>query len=251
MGTRFTSKVAVVTGGAKGIGGGISRALAAEGAKVVVLDIDDKAGTATVRRISRNGGAATFIHADVSKKTDAHGAIAKAVKKYGRIDILCQNVGIYPRVFFDDMTEADWDRVMNVNLKSAFFVLKAIIPVMQKQKYGRIVLTTSVTGPRTAIPGLSHYAASKGGLNGLIKGIAIEQAKNGIAINGVEPGTVYTDGVKAQFGEGFSEGLGRIPMGRLGTPEDIAGPVLFLASDDAKYVTGQTIIIDGGQTIVE
>ncbi len=240
-----------MTGGANGIGGGISRALGAEGAKVVVLDIDDKAGASTVRGIVKNGGMATFMHADVSKKADAEGAVAKAVKKYGRIDILCQNVGIYPRVFFDDMTEADWDRVMNVNLKSAFFVLKAAIPVMQRQKYGRIVLTTSVTGPRTAIPGLSHYAASKGGLNGLIKGVAVEQAKNGIAINGVEPGTVYTEGVRAQFGDSLNEGTVRIPIGRLGTPEDMAGPVLFLASDDARYVTGHTIVVDGGQTIVE
>lgn len=251
MGSRFAGKVAVVTGGAKGIGGAISRGLAAEGAEVVILDIDDAAGAKTAREIVGKGGTASFFHADVSKKADADAGVANAVKKYGRIDVLCQNVGIFPRVFFDDMTEADWDRVMNVNLKSAFFVLKACIPVMQKQKHGRIVITTSVTGPRTAIPGLSHYAASKGGLNGLIKGIAIEQAKNGIAINGVEPGTVYTDGVKAQFGESFNEGIGRIPMGRLGTPEDIAGPVLFLASDEAGYVTGHTLIIDGGQTIVE
>lgn len=251
MGSRFTDKVAVVTGGAKGIGGGISRAFGAEGAKVAVLDIDDGAGGSTVRSVIKNGGTASFIHADVSRKADTDAAVAKVLKKYGRIDVLCQNVGIYPRVFFDEMTETDWDRVMNVNLKSAFFVLKAVIPVMQKQNYGRIVLTTSVTGPRTAIPGLSHYAASKGGLNGLIKGIAIEQAKNGISINGVEPGTVYTEGVKAQFGDSLSGGMARIPLGRFGTPEDVAGPVLFLASDDARYVTGQTIIIDGGQTVVE
>ena len=251
MGTRFANKVAVVTGGAKGIGGGISRALGAEGAIVAILDIDDKVGTATAEEVVKNGGTASFIHADVSKKADADTGIAAAVQKYGRVDILCQNVGIYPRISFENMNEMDWDRVMNVNLKSAFFVLKACIPVMQMQKYGRIVVTTSITGPRTAISGLSHYGASKGGLNGLIKGIALEQAKYGITINGVEPGTVYTEGVVAQFGESFNEGLARIPLGRLGKPDDIAGPVLFLASDDAKYVTGQTIIVDGGQTIVE
>jgi len=219
---------------------------------VVVADINDQAGNETVDAITKTGGSASFVHADVSKKADAEAAIAAAVQRYGRVDILCQNVGVFPRVFFDNMTEADWDRVMSINLKSAFFVLKACIPVMQKQKYGRIVLTTSVTGPRTAIPQLSHYGASKGGLNGLIKGIALEQAKHNITINGVEPGTVLTEGVIKEYGESYRNNpVDRIPLGRFGTPEDIAGPVLFLASDDAKYITGQTIIVDGGQTIVE
>ena len=242
----------MVTGGGRGIGGGISRALGAEGASVVVVDLNDQVGNDAVADIKKAGGSAVFVHADVSKKAEADTAIATAVQTYGRVDILCQNVGVFPRVFFDNMTEADWDRVMSVNLKSAFFVLKACIPVMQKRKYGRIVVTTSVTGPRTAIPMLSHYGASKGGLNGLIKGIALEEAKHGITINGVEPGTILTEGVIKEYGESYRNNpVDRIPLGRFGTPEDIAGPVLFLASDDSKYITGQTIIVDGGQTIVE
>jgi 3-oxoacyl-[acyl-carrier protein] reductase len=252
LGTRFVGKIALVTGGAKGIGGGISRSLSGEGATVVVVDFNDGAGRSMVENLTKSGGSASFVRADLSKSADADAAIAAAVQKYGRIDILCQNVGIYPYVPFEKMTEADWDRVMNVNLKSAFFVLKACLPVMQKQKYGKIVFTTSITGPRTAIPGLAHYAASKGGLNGLIKGIAVEYAKYNITINGVEPGTVLTEGVVEQFGESFKDQpTNRIPLGRLGTPDDIAGPVMFLASDDSKYITGHTVIVDGGQTVVE
>ncbi|MDG6925359.1 MAG: SDR family oxidoreductase [Nitrososphaerota archaeon] len=252
MGTRFAGKIALVTGGAKGIGGGISRSLSAEGATVVVADFNDDAGRSMVDDLTKTGGVASFVRADLSKRADADAAVATAVQKYGRVDVLCQNVGIYPYVPFEKMTEADWDRVMNVNLKSAFFVLKACLPVMQRQRYGRIVLTTSITGPRTAIPGLAHYGASKGGLNGLIKGIAVEYSKYTITINGVEPGTVLTEGVVEQFGEGFrDQPTSRIPLGRLGTPDDIAGAVLFLASDDSKYITGHTIIVDGGQTVVE
>jgi 3-oxoacyl-[acyl-carrier protein] reductase len=251
---RLAGKVAIVTGAGRGIGAGIARVLGAEGASVVLVDIDEKTGNEMVARISKDGGAAAFVKADLTRQADAERVAAEVRSKYGRIDVLCQNVGIYPPVAFDKMTETDWDLVMNVNLKSAFFILRACLPQMESQQYGKVVVTTSITGPRTAIPGLAHYAASKGGLNGLIKGVALEEAKYNITVNGVEPGSVMTEGVmlQSQLGPVFQQQtVQRIPLKRLATPEDIGKAVLFLASDDSAYITGQTIIVDGGQTIVE
>jgi len=252
LGNRLSGKVAIVTGAGRGIGNGIARALAREGAKVLVVDIDEKTAKDAVETITKAGGTASSMRADLSKKTDADSVASAAVERYGRIDILCQNVGIYPRVAFEKMTEADWDRVMSVNLKSAFFILKSCLPTMEKQRYGKVVITSSITGPRTAIPGLAHYAASKGGLNGLLKAVALEEGKYNITVNGVEPGTILTEGVRDLYAGGATEQpVDRIPLGRLGTADDIAGAALFLASDDSRYVTGQNVIVDGGQTIVE
>lgn len=252
MGARLEGKVAVVTGAARGIGGGIARVLAGQGARVVVVDINEKLGNGMADRIVADGGAASFVRADLTKKAEAEITSAVTLERYGRIDILAQNVGIYPTVTMDRMAETDWDRVMNVNLKSAYFMLKACLPTMEAQNYGKVVITSSITGPRTAIPGLAHYAASKGGLNGLIKGVALEEAKYNITVNGVEPGTVATEGIEQQLGGSYNKMMAKkIPLGRVANPEDIGLVVLFLACDDSRYVTGQTIIVDGGQTIVE
>ena len=162
-----------------------------------------------------------FVRADVSKQAEAEKVAATALDKFGRIDILCQNVGIFPVLTFDKMTEEVWDRVMNVNLKSAFFVIKACIPQMQKQRYGRVVVTSSITGPRVAATGLAHYGASKGGLNGLIKGVAYEEAKYNITVNGIEPGSVLTEGTVEAHTTLKQKALTLIPLGRLATPEEI------------------------------
>ena len=249
---RVSNKVAIVTGSGRGIGRGIAKVLAAEGAKVVVVDINEEDGKATVKQIEGARGHALFIKTDVTNQAAVEAMVQTAAQHYGRIDILCQNVGIYPTTMIREMTEANWEKVLTTNLKSCFFVVKACLPYMEKQKYGRIVVTSSITGPRTAIPGLAHYAASKSGINGCIKGAALEFARNNITVNGVEPGNVLTEELKVQLGEEYIKNAERrIPLGRLASPEDIAYAVLFLASDEAKYITGQTIIVDGGQTIVE
>ncbi len=253
MGTRLKGKVAIVTGAGKGIGGGIARVFASEGAKVLVADVDEQWGMKTVNRIIETGGEASYIKVDVSKKDDVERMARAAVERYGRIDILCNNAGIFTNMArIEEMTEADWDKILTVNLKGTFLTVKACLPQMLRQKYGRILVTSSTTGNRTAIIGLSHYAASKAGINGFIRNVAIELAEHNITVNGVEPGNILTEGMMEVVGEEYvraNEAV--IPMGRLGEPEDIGYAMTFLASDEAKYITGQTIIVDGGQILPE
>ncbi len=253
MGTRLKGKVAIVTGAGKGIGGGIARVFASEGAKVLVADVDEQWGMKTVDTIIETGGEASYIKVDVSKKDDVERMARAAVERYGRIDILCNNAGIFTNMArIEEMTEGDWDKILTVNLKGTFLTVKACLPQMLRQKYGRILITSSTTGNRTAIIGLSHYAASKAGINGFIRNVAIELAEHNITVNGVEPGNILTEGMMEVVGQEYvrmNEAV--IPMGRLGEPEDIGYAMTFLASDEAKYITGQTIIVDGGQILPE
>ncbi len=176
---------------------------------------------------------------------------ATTLKKHKRIDILIHNAGIYPLVRFEEMTLDNWNDVLNTNLTSAFHAVKACLPVMKKQRDGRIVFTSSISGPRVGLPGASHYTASKGGLNGFMITLAIELAKYNITVNAVEPGNIISEGFDA-LGEAHKKRImAAIPMGRLGTSEDIAYANLFLASDEARYITGQSIIVDGGQVLPE
>jgi 3-oxoacyl-[acyl-carrier protein] reductase len=249
---RLAGKVAIITGGAKGIGKGIAQVFAGEGARVVLAGRDESSGRETEAEIIEAGGDATFMKADITKQVEMVQLAEQATSRYGTIDILVSNAGIYPNSPIETMSEADWDKVFNVNLKAAFFAVQAVIPEMMKKKHGRILFTSSITGPRTAIPGLAHYAASKGGVNGFIKGLALDLARFNITVNGVEPGNVVSPGMAAQLGEEWMKACtARTPLNRLGTPEDVARAHLFLASDEASYITGQTIIVDGGQTIVE
>lgn len=253
MRTRLKEKVAIVTGAGKGIGGGIARVFASEGAKVLVVDVDEQWGMKTVSRIKEAGGEASFVKADVSKKKDMELMARTALERYGRIDVLCNNAGIYKNMArIEEMTEEDWDKILTVNLKGTFLAVKACVPQMIKQKYGRILITSSTTGNRTAIIGLSHYAASKGGINGFIRNVALELAEHNITVNGVEPGNILTEGMMEVVGEEYvriNEEV--IPMGRLGEPEDIGYAMAFLASEEAKFITGQTIVVDGGQILPE
>lgn len=249
---RLEGRVAVITGAAKGIGKGIAQVFAGEGAKVVIADLDDEAGMETAEEIRHAGGEAVFLSVDVTRQVETEKMAQEAINHYGRIDILASNAGIYPHIPIAMMTEADWDRIFNVNLKGAFFAVKAVLPEMIKRNYGRIVFTSSITGPRTAVPGLSHYAATKGGINGFIRGLALELAENNITVNGVEPGNIVTPGVRAQSDDEWIEAeAASIPLHRLGTPEEVGYAELFLASDEASYITGQTIVVDGGQTLPE
>ncbi len=246
-------KIAIVTGAGKGIGGGIARVFASAGARVLVVDVDEKWAIKTVDKIKETGGEASFLRADVSKEGDMVQMAEAAVERYGRIDILCNNAGIFTRMArIEEMTAEDWDTILNVNLRGAFLAVKACVPHMIKQKFGRILITSSITGNRTAIVGLSHYAASKGGINGFIRNIALELAEHNITVNGVEPGNIVTEGMLDVVGEEWikvNEAV--IPLGHLGEPEDIGHAMAFLASDGARFITGQTIVVDGGQILPE
>ena len=252
MAGRLDGKVAIVTGAGRGNGRGIARVFGAEGAKVLVVDRDAEPAAETVSAIAAAGGTASAFQADVSVAAQVEAAVAAAVERYRRIDVLCCNAGIFPVATLDRMTEAEWDRVLTVNLKSVFLAVRACLPRMREQRSGRIVITSSITGPRVAIPGLTHYAASKAGINGFIRAAALELAPHGITINGVEPGSVRTPGFMSLNTEAEAEATAQaIPLKKLAEPEDIGYAMLFLASDEAKYITGQTIVVDGGQILPE
>jgi len=252
MGGRLDGRGAIVTGAGRGIGLGIARVLASEGAGVLLVDRDSDAVAGATEALRGRGLSAAFEVADVSD-ADAMGAVARrAMEQFGRIDIICPNAAIFDSSTVRDMSEILWDRLLAVNLKGVFLIVRACLPRMMAQRYGRIVVTSSITGNRTAIPGMAHYAASKGGINGFIRAAAIELAAHGITVNGIEPGHVMTEGAAPMYDPEFKRAVESfIPMGRFGTPEDVGKAVLFLASDDAAYVTGQTLIVDGGVTLPE
>jgi 3-oxoacyl-[acyl-carrier protein] reductase len=249
---RLAGKIAIITGASKGIGKGIAEVFAAEGANLVLVDRDSTALETVVGQLSANlPGTAVAFKADITKAADMEALAEKTMALYGRIDILCLNAGIYPTVLLDDMNEADWDLVLDTNLKSIFLAVKACLPTMKKQHYGRIVITSSITGPKVAQPGLVHYGASKAGVNGFIKSAALELAKCGITVNGVEPGNIATEGIVDRDPTVVRDLERAIPLGHLGTTHDVAYAMLFLASDEAKYITGETIVVDGGQILPE
>lgn len=243
---KLTNQIALVTGGANGIGKGIAAALAQAGAKVIIGDIDDTRGKETAREL--NGD---FIELDVTQHDQVKDVVDQIVAKYERIDILASNTGVYPQIDIESLTEADWDYIQNINLKGMFFVTQAVLKVMKAQRYGRVIITSSVTWPITGYPGWAHYGASKAGQLGFMRSAALEYAKYGITVNAVQPGNVLTDGLKAQ-GEAYLEGTRKIiPTHELGEPLDIGYAVTFFASQEAKFITGQSLVIDGGQLLPE
>ncbi len=251
MGDRLKGRIAIVVGAARGIGAGIAERFVEEGASVLIADTEDVAGEATARRLSASGACA-FVKADISEKRGAESVVEAALKQFGRLDILVQNAGIYPWTLIENIAAEEWDRVLAVNLKGTFLAAQAALKPMKAQRYGRMVFTSSITGPRVSSPGHGHYSASKAGINGFIRAAAIEFAGYGITVNGVEPGNILTEGMQAHRSADFIAGMEKsVPLGRLGTPRDVANAALYLASDDAEYVTGTTIIVDGGQILPE
>ena len=247
MNGRIRDRVALIVGAARGIGEGIAERFAAEGARLVLADSEEEAGRKTAKRLG-----AAFIRTDISEMVDAEAAVAMAVDRHGRLDIVVQNAGIYPWQLIENTSPKDWDRVVAVNLRGAFNTARAALPPMKAQRSGRMLFTSSITGPHVTSPGHGHYSATKAGINGFIRSAALEFAAYGITVNGVEPGNIMTDAVRVQRGPEFIRSMvDSIPLGRLGTPADVAGAFLFLASDDAAYVTGTTIVVDGGQLLPE
>jgi 3-oxoacyl-[acyl-carrier protein] reductase len=242
----LTDQVAVVTGAARGIGRGIASVLAAEGAHVVVVDVDAELGATTAAEL---GGIA--VAADVTDGASVESMAARVVEDLGRIDILAANAGVYPFADLDALDEQVWNRVMDLNVGGAVRSVRACLPVMRARGYGRIVLTSSITGPITGQPGFAHYGASKAAMLGFMRSAAVELAQSGITINAVMPGNVSTPGFADTSDEHQRRMLSSIPMGRYAEPEEVGWAVRFLASPEAGYITGQTLIVDGGQVLPE
>ena len=249
---RLQGKVAIVTGSGQGIGQAIARVFAAEGAKVVIATRTPAHGEATLKLIRDAGHEAVHFTADIGDAQQAAAVVEKAARHYGRLDILVHNAASFLGGPVESYSEEDLETVLALNLKACFRLSKACIPHLRKQGGGRLLFTSSVTGPRVAMPGTSYYAASKAGVNGFIRTAAIELARDAITVNGVEPGYIKTPAMDLLAdAEGQKQMAKYVPMGYIGDPNDVAYAMLYLASDEARYVTGQTIVVDGGSTLPE
>jgi 3-oxoacyl-[acyl-carrier protein] reductase len=236
----------IVTGASKGIGKGIARVFARQGAEVLVVARHEDAARAVAEEI---GGSA--FAGDVSSPDSMAAMAEAALERHGGIDILCANAGIFPAARLFEMTPEQWDEVLDTNLKGTFLSIRACLPALKKSGRGRIVVTSSITGPITGYPGWTHYGASKAGQLGFMRTAAIELAKDGITINAVMPGNILTEGLDGLGQDYLNTMTASIPLKRLGSVEDIGNAALFFASDEAAYITGQTIVVDGGQVLPE
>lgn len=244
--TSVKGKSVIVTGGSKGIGKGIARVFARNGADVTIAARGDEAGKAAAGELG-----ATFASCDVSDWDSVKSLVDGVAERCGGIDILCANAGVFPQTKMVDMDPSEWDHVMATNLRSSFLCVKACIPHFEKAGKGRVVLTSSITGPVTGFPGWAHYGASKSGQLGFLKTAAMELSRYNTTINAVMPGNIYTEGLQ-DLGQDYLDTMSAsIPLKRLGDVEDIGYAALFFASDQAGYITGQQIVVDGGQILPE
>jgi 3-oxoacyl-[acyl-carrier protein] reductase len=238
----------IVTGGSKGIGKGIARVFAQAGAKVAIVARHGDQAEAAAKEI---GHGAFGLAGDVTSLSSMDAVMKAVAEKNGGIDVLCANAGIFPPAKLEDMTSDEWDLVVDTNLKGTFHSVKAAVPYLKQSDQGRIVLTSSITGPVTGYPGWTHYGATKAGQLGFMRTACIELAKYGITVNAVMPGNIVTEGL-AGMGEEYQRSMAAsVPLKKLGQVEDIGYAALYFASREANYVTGQTIIVDGGQILPE
>jgi len=245
-------RTVIVTGGSKGIGKGIARVFARAGANLLIAARDEGTLQTAAEDLGKeSGGRVETVVGDVSKVADCRLIADTAVERFGGIDVLCANAGIFPEKLLTEMTEADVDEVFACNIKGTMFSVQACLPALEASGHGRVILTSSITGPITGYPGWSHYGASKAAQLGFLRTAAIELAPKRVTVNAVMPGNVMTEGMVELGEEYIRESEAIIPQHRLGSVEDIGYAALFFATDEAGYITGQSLVVDGGQILPE
>jgi 3-oxoacyl-[acyl-carrier protein] reductase len=249
--TSIAGRAVVVTGATRGIGKGIARVFADNGARVLIAGRDQEAASGTVAELTAGGAEVSYVLADVSLRAGCQRIAETAADRLGGVDVLCANAGIFPDRRLADLTDEDLDTVLGTNLRGCILSVQACLPALRQSAHGRVILTSSITGPITGFPGWSHYGASKAGQLGFMRTAAIELAAHAITVNAVLPGNVITEGLEDLGDDYMNEMTASVPLRRLGTVDEIGYAALFLASDEAAYITGQTIVVDGGQTLPE
>jgi 3-oxoacyl-[acyl-carrier protein] reductase len=242
---------AVVTGGSKGIGRGIAETFAAAGVNVVITGRQQGDLDAAVAALAGHPGTVTGVAADVTNPDDCRRVVDLAVKTHGALDIVCANAGVFPSGRIEDLTPQDIEQVIGVNFKGTVYIVQAALSALTASGHGRIIITSSITGPVTGYPGWSHYGASKAAQLGFMRTAAMELAPKNITINAVLPGNIVTEGLVEMGQEYLDQMAAAVPAGRLGSVADIGNTALFFATDEAAYITGQSLIVDGGQILPE
>ena len=243
---KFKGKVAVITGGSSGIGKSIAEVLSTEGANIIIADINIKNATEIVNKIVGLGIKSFAMKTDVSKSYDVEALFETTLKNFGRVDFLINSAGVCPVQTFEEISERDWDFVMNTNLKGTFLCSKFVTPIMKKQKFGRIVNFGSIAGKIGGIKAGAHYSASKAGIMCLTKSLALYLAPYGITVNAVAPGIIKTPMTQELSKGKWESYVKEIPLKMIGAPVDVAHAVAFLVSDEARYITGEILDINGG-----
>jgi 3-oxoacyl-[acyl-carrier protein] reductase len=244
-------RTAVVTGGSKGIGRGIAERFAAAGVNVVVTGRTQKDIDATVADLAGEPGTVSGVAADVTSQEDCRRVVDTAVQRHGGLDIVCANAGIFPTALIEDLTPESIEDVLGVNFKGTVYIVQAAVSALAASGHGRVVITSSITGPITAYPGWSHYGASKAAQLGFLRTAAVELAPKNITVNAVLPGNIITQGL-IEMGQAYMDQMAAaVPAGRLGSVADIGNAALFFATDEAAYITGQSLVVDGGQILPE
>ena len=244
-------RTAIVTGGSRGIGRGIAETFAAAGINVVITGRSQVDVDAAVTALADAPGKVSGVAADVTSPDDCKRVVAAAVERHGALDIVCANAGIFPSARLEDMTPEDLEEVLGVNFKGTVYIIQAALSALADSGHGRIVVTSSITGPFTGYPGWSHYGASKAAQLGFIRTAAMELAPKNITVNAVLPGNIMTEGL-VEMGQDYMDQMtASVPAGRLGTVADIGNAALFFATEEAGYVTGQSLVVDGGQILPE
>jgi len=251
MFTPIAGRTAIVTGGTKGIGLGIAGVLAGAGVDVVVCGRDPEAGAAAEAALADRPGAVRFVPADLTRVGDCERLAGAALDAFGSIDIVCANAGAFPERRLEDLTPEEIDDLFALNVRGAMLTVRACLPALEASGHGRVIVTSSITGPVTGYPGWSHYGATKAALLGFMRSAAMELAPKRITVNAVLPGNIATGGLDEMGADYLAAMTASIPQRRLGDPEDIGHACLFLSTDEAAYITGASLVVDGGQILTE